>query len=632
MDSLKEAIAIPDKSQKHRAVKQLFSLSTAPINIAGQAELAIVALINLTERLEVIDDVFCRNNAKNKLLDEKFLNRCINTYQYRHSHNVKFPDYRAQGTLRLKPESCQFPGDSFKNSFGYAQTGADINYSIFLCAEFIYNNQLVCLGSALLNNDTGIQNALKSIGLSTKALNHMTSELQAIPEEQTIENLTGNYLPQLRFPFFNDEYISLSPVICNEFQSKVHQYCSQYFNFSTVYNLERSANVGSLAASTGGKLKLFKSIPNRFKSHHTKFDDDWNKHELLNILIRYQDLKNILVTNNKKSLLKKKYFEELVDNIKSWKQSKIQGSLDPIELTKVLNLDLSNHKKLSKFSYQPEYSRLFIKAFHRVVKHESTDVKPVKIVNGDESFILIPNLSINDANAMSTGATVGIPSLIGVWGFIHKFERNIKQFNNIDIKIHSFAACIHEFNLSKRTPTKESYLKENKKVLAPGLIDSIECDLSMSLVLLVSVQKKLHPKALLNSLPTKLCGGSVNLNFKDLSNFAHFESFNVAMKSISNKYGKWLAPHESEKNQLNQFLNTFQTGDFVLVCSGYLFLEKPADKHGVLDNLKHSFSESMLSCAKLTKHIYSQSHERLFWSYNYTNRSIFLAGKMREKL
>ncbi len=628
MDSLKEAIAIPDKSQKHRAIKLLFSLSTTPINIAGQAELAIVALINLTERLEFIDDVFCRNNAKNKLLDEKFLNRCINTYQYRHSHNVKFPDYRAQGTLRLKPENCQFPEDSFKNSFGYAQTGADINYSIFLCAEFIYNNQLVCIGSALLNNDTRIQNALRSIGLSTKALNHMKYQLQAIPEEQTIENLAGNYLPQLRFPFFNDEYISLSPVICNEFQSKVHQYCSQHFNFSTVYNLERSANVGSLAASTGGKLKLFKSIPNRLKSNHTQFDDYWNKYELLNILIRYQDLRNLLVTNNKKSLFKHKYFEALVDNIKYWKQSKskVLAFLDPIQLAKAFNLDLSNHKKLSKFSYQPEFSRLFIEVFHHVIKYESADVKPVKIVNMAESFILIPNLSINDANAMSTGATVGLPSLIGVWGFIHKFERNIKQFNNIDIKIHSFAACIHEFSLSKRTPTKESYLKGNKKVLAPGLIDSIECDLSMSLVLRVSVQEKLNSNALQNSLPTKLCGGSVNLNHKDLSNFAHFESFNVAIKSISHKYGKWIAPHESEKNKLNQFLNTFHKGHFVLVCSGYLFLEKPADKHGVLDNLKHSFSESMLSCAILTKHIYSQSHERLFWSYNFTETSIFLAG------
>lgn len=628
MESLKVAIAINDKSEKHRAIKHLFSLSTAPINITGQVELVTVALINLTERLEVIDDIFCRNNAKNKLLDEKFLNRCINTYQYRHTHNVKFPDYRAQGTLRLKPENCQFQEDIFKNSFGYAKNGADINYSIFFCAEFIYKNQLICIGSALLNNDTRIQNALRSIGLSSKALNHIKSKLQAIPEEQTIENLTGNYLPQLRFPFFNDEYISLSPVICNELQSKVHQYCSQHPNFSTVYNLERSANVGSLAASTGGKLKLFKSLPNRLKSHHTKFDDYWNKHELLNILIRYQDLKNILVTNNEKSLLKQKYFEELVDNIKSWKQSKskVQAFLDPIELTKDFNLDLSNHKKLSKFSYQPEYSRVFIKAFHRAVKPESNDVKPGEIVNGGESYILIPNLSINDANAMSTNSTVGVPSLIGVWGFIHKFERNIKQFNNIDIKIHSFAACIHEFNLSKRTQTKESYLKENKKVLAPGLIDSIECDLSMSLVLRVSVQDKLNSNALQNSLPTKLCGGSVNLNHKDLSKFAHFESFNVAIKSISNKYGKWLAPHESEKNTLSLFLNTFQTGHFVLVCSGYLFLEKPADKHGVLDNLKHSFSESILSCAILTKHIYSQSHERLFWSYNFSETSVFLAG------
>ena len=630
MDTFEELIAIPDFNERNRVVKRIFSLSTAPFDITSKSvyELAIIALINLTETLESIDDVFCRKSAKCKLVDEEFIKRCINTYQYRHSHNVKFPDYRARGALRLKAKIPQFPKECFPHSFGYAQNAADINYSIFLCAEFIYKDQLLCVGAALIDNNVELVNILLNLGLTTKSLKVIKAHLESIPKVQTIENLTGNYLPQVRFPFLNDDYLSLTPVIPNEMQSKIHQYCSKNFTSSFAYHLDRSANVGSLAASVGGKLKLFKSLPKGLNHYHTRYDDFWRKSELLDILTKYEALNNALITSNEKAMVKNDYFKLLVNNIKYWKMSnkKSKKVSDVTELTKLLSLDLSHNKKLSKYSYEPEYSNLFKRAFQHIVKN--LDLEEPSTVNSDnaESYILIPNLSVNDANAMSTGCTVGFPSLIGLWGFIHKFERNINDLSSSKTKFDSFALCIHDFCLSKRTPSKEAYLKDKKNIITPGLIDSIECDLSVSIVLRVSSEEQLGSSILQSALPTHLCGGSTHLNLKDLPQLTHVKSFNESVKLINNKHGKWLIPQVREKETLNDFLDTFRLGPFCLVNSGYMFLEQPTFKEGVLGNLQHAFSENILNCARLVKHTYSRSHTRLFWLYKFSDKSVFLSG------
>ena len=634
MNTFEELITISDLNDRHRAVKRIFSLSTKPFDISPKSvfELAITALINLTERLDNIDDVFCKKSAQRKLNDDKFINRCLNTYQYRHSHNVKFPDYRAKGTLRLKADSPQFPKENFQHSFGYAQNAADINYSTFLCSEFIYKNELLCIGSALISHHVEIEKALVKLGLTAELLKQIKVYLDSIPKEQSIENLLGNYLPQVRFPFFNNDDLSLTPVVSNEMQSKVHQYCSTNFTSSHIYNLERSANVGSFTASVGGKVRLFKSLPRGLNSYHTRHDIFWNKGELLDILKKYQALNNSLVTSNEKSLVKSNYFKSLVNNLTYWKLSntKNQLQLDATELTKLLDVNLSKHKKLSKFSYQPEFSSLFKRVFQHINKQSDLDNILTTTSDGSESFIIIPNLKVNDANAMSTGCTVGFPSLIGIWGFIHKFERNINEFNNFKIKFDSFALCIHDFCLSKRTPSKEAYLKDKKNIIAPGLVDSIECDLSVSLVLSVSGKEQLDSNILQSALPIHLCGGNVHLSLKDLPQLSHVESFNEAIKLIDNLHGKWLIPQTHEKKTLNDFLDMFKIEQFVLVSSGYIFLEKPTSKGGVLGDLQHAFSESILNCACLVKYAHSQSHTRLFWSYQQTEQSVFCQVKGEE--
>jgi CRISPR-associated protein Csy2 len=628
MGTFLELMSIKDKSEKNKAIKKAFSPATLPVDISGHLTLAIISLINLTDKLGVIEDVLSEKRARIKLLDNEFVNRCINTYQYRHSHNVKFPDYRVRGSLRLSPEITQFPKENFKNSCSYAQTGADINISNFLCAEFIYKEQLTCIGTALVDGNSEIKSILKELGVAESNLNSLELVLREASTEQTIDDLTENYFSQLRFPFFNEQYVSISPVVSNDLQTKVHQFCTENYHSSITFNLERSANVGTLAASVGGRIKLLKSIPKGLKYHHTYYDNAWNKQELLDVLVNYEELKRALTTSNTKKILRSKYFNRLLQNLRVWneKNSQTLYGLDPIALSHRLNLELSNHIKLSQFSYQPEYTRLFVNALNHI-KNDSDNSRYVsKKPESSDTFIVIPNIKVNDANAMNSNCTVGIPSLMGLWGFIHKFERNINQLNHSIVKINGFAVCIHDYTLPKRASSKEVYQRKNKQIVTPGLIDSIQCDLSVSLVLRVISQKELSSNVLLNSLPTHLCGGSVHLGLKDLAHITHIKDFDCVDKTITNKQGKWLVPCIKEHDTVAELLNTSQAYNLAIVNTGYLFLEKPKHKEGILDDLQHAFSECILSSAELIKYTHSKDYHKLFWSYNFTEQSVFLAN------
>ncbi len=628
MDTFLELTSITDKPEKNKAIKRAFSPSTLPVDISGHLTLAIISLINLTDRLDVIEDVLSEKRARIKILDNEFLNRCINTYQYRHSHNVKFPDYRVRGSLRLEPETSQFPKENFKNSCSYAQTGADINISIFLCAEFIYNEKLTCIGTAIVDGNIEIKSILKKLGVAESNLNSLELMLREVSTEQTIDDFTENYFAQLRFPFFNQRYVSITPVLSNVLQTKVHQFCTENYHSSITFNLERSANVGTLAASVGGRIKLLKSIPKGLKYHHTYYDNAWNKKELLDVLVNYEELKRALTTSNTKKLLRSKYFDRLVQNLRVWNENNSQTlyGLDAIALSHRLNFGLSNHIKLSQFSYQPEYSRLFLNAFNQIKNDKDNSSNVLNKPASNETFIVIPNINVNDANAMNSNCTVGIPSLMGLWGFIHKFERNINQVNHSNVKINGFALCIHDYTLPKRASSKEVYQRKNKQIVTPGLIDSIQCDLSVSIVARVISQKELSSNILLNSLPTHLCGGSVHLELKDLAHITHIKDFDCVDKTITNKQGKWLVPCIKKHDTMTELLNTSQAYNLAIVNTGYLFLENPKHKEGVLDDLQHAFSECILSSAELIKHTRSNDYRKLFWSYNFTEKSIYLAN------
>ncbi|KMT66750.1 type I-F CRISPR-associated protein Csy2 [Catenovulum maritimum] len=632
MNSFDEIAKIKDIQDRNRAFKRAFSAVTPFVDITNSPDLACCALINLTERLDLVDNVLDKEQALAKLSNDKFIKRSLNTFKYRHSHNLKFPDYRAHGTLRLKPLKYQFSQEPYQNRQGYAQTASDVNASIFLCAEFLIQGHLTCIGKALIDRNTIIENQLLELGLSQCNLDLMKNELDGITNNQTIDDLEANFFPQLRFPNGQNQYISLTPVISHFIQSQVHKYCISNYKSSMNYSMERSANVGSLAASTGGKVKLFKSLPSKLNFKHTNKTTKWNRFEFNEIMHSYRNLNDGLVTPNTRVQLNKKMMESLTVNLTQWLKTKcrrLDNEPTTHELVRLFNLDLSYHNKLSQYAYNPYFTKLFTRAFNNTANLSSNIGKTSQNNSKNQNFLLLPNLQINDANALNSGYAVGFPSLTGISGFIHKLQLNINNLHNLKVQLSDFAICIHKYCLANRSYTKELELTSNNKLVSPGLVDSVECDLSISVVIKMNNSENLPSDILINSLPTHFCGGSVHINLDDLSLLQQINNFEKIVEAIPDKNGQWLSPYQIEKTTIEDLLNAANfSRNLILINSGYLFLEVPTNKLGVIDNLKHAFAENVLSIANLTSFNYGTNYSRLFWSLHVSEYEINLLHKL----
>lgn len=99
MESLKELLqSRPDDLNVE--LKRAFRPLTPHINIDGKELDALTVLVNLTDKTADQKNLTDRTKCKEKLRDPKWWGLCLNTIEYIQSHNLKFPDIRADGVIR----------------------------------------------------------------------------------------------------------------------------------------------------------------------------------------------------------------------------------------------------------------------------------------------------------------------------------------------------------------------------------------------------------------------------------------------------------------------------------------------------------------------------------------------------
>lgn len=62
-------------------------------------------------------------------------------------------------------------------------------------------------------------------------------------------------------------------------------------------------------------------------------------------------------------------------------------------------------------------------------------------------FLLIPNLRIHNANALSSPYTIGFPAMTAWMGAMHALQRHLQEQNFEDIEFKSIAIVCHDFDL-----------------------------------------------------------------------------------------------------------------------------------------------------------------------------------------
>jgi CRISPR-associated protein Csy2 len=609
---LKELLQLQDVRIRNTELKRAFSALSEAVCIDGTEVQAIHILVNLTAKLTAELDVTSQSEARRLLRTEEWFSKCVATIRFRHTHNLKYPDYKNRGVLRLQPLatlpegyiSSQFCKD--RTRFGWSHSSEHINYQLFFCAVFNWRGSDYCIADLICQESMIFRNMLLEAGVYKKDFLMASTELQKIAPKQTLLEL-GPELRQIRLPFHNS-YCALTPVPSHVLQREIHLALKTERIHRCVIAHSRAASVGDLAASAAGKVFTFRTMPQKLGMWHTTKPKYALPYSGLFALVQLTKTDQMLLTDNNRRRLVEGWKHEALNYIYTWKKaSNIQSGLAVSTIVERLHSHLSKTKLGSKLAYNPDVTKLLNLLIDDTLLGCEASTDPSKY-----QYLLLPSIRVSGASALSSVYTVGIPSLMGIWGFLHAFERKVQcQTNCKAFRIESFAVCLHEFALDNRGLTRETIL-DGGALIIPAVLPTRNCDLVLSFVLKIyKHQPKLAPEQLISSLPNSLCQGAVHVKLDGLKHILWRDSFYQTAQNIPEKRGRWLVPDLSFIPTDLQSL--VAEPNLLLSTIGYQLLETPTEKTGVVDELPHAFAEPVLGSIRQSYASADSVDSEFFW-------------------
>jgi len=609
---LKELLQQRDMRIRNTELKRAFNALSEAVCIDGTEVQAIHILVNLTAKLTAELDVISQAEARSLLRSEEWLSKCVATIRFRHTHNLKYPDYKNRGVLRLEPLgtlaagyiSSQLCEDRTK--LGWAHNSADINYQLFFCAVFNWHGSDYCIADLIRQENTIFRDMLLEAGMYKKDFLMVLKELQKIASKQTLLEL-GPELRQIRLPYRNT-YCALTPVPSHVLQREIHLALKNERTHRCMIAHTRAASVSDLATSAAGKIFTFRTLPQKLRMWHTA-KPHYQLHDSgLLALMQLVKSDQMLLTDNNRKRLVKDWKHETLNYIDSWKKVyNIQSGLTVSTVLERFNAHLSKTKLGSKLAYNPEVTKLL----NLLIDDALTGPQAPKELS-QHQYLMLPSIRVSGASALSSAYTVGIPSLMGMWGFLHAFERKVQcQVNCKAFQIESFAVCLHEFTLDNRGLTRETNL-DGKKLVVPAVLPTRYCDLVLSFVLKIHKhQQQLAPEQLISCLPNSLCQGAVHVKVDGLQHILWRDSFYQTAQNTPEKRGRWLVP------DLNFIPSDVQSltaePNLLLSTVGYQLLETPTEKAGAVDELPHAFAEPVLGSVRQNYASADAEDSEFFW-------------------
>lgn len=629
--TLDELLAATDFEELVSSTKRAFRPLSPLIDITQNPLNALTILINLTEKGISNKNLLDRTRCKEKLRDDKWWTAVLKTAQYRHSHNVKFPDIRSTGTIRtIAPDNlpAYFITSSKLPNVGwtYSKDSSDINRCLFFTSEFLWAGQPCCLAKALTDSEHPLWSTLKKLGCYEKNKKLAVKLLSQTPDELIDVDLTGNYLSQVSFPDGHDSYLSLSPVASQAMQNCVYQSLEQHYRQTALMGFDRATNMGLLAASCGGRFRLIKTKPYiKDKRHHYISEQpNWLTKEAVQSIEQFLRSEQWLVTHNDKPRNMAIVKSSIRSMVNRWLSSRTNtADLSSAELAEQLNNYMASIRIIKSYAYRPKLTRLFIQLIESAV--EDNGDKEEKKPTTNNHYLLIPELRISGGSAMSSSASVGLFSMMSLYGFIHAFERNMRHVLT-NFTINSFAICIHDYHLEKRGLTKEPIKKakvnkgEIEKIVPPAIYDDWQFDGCISLIIKTPESTTIPAEKIVPLLPKRFARGSVLFSIDGIQSIRSFPEPLLAIQAINNPLGSWLSfePDLSLTSTDSLVDIAINRSNLLLTVMGYQHLEPPTTKPGSLRDYPHALIENILGFVKTRTVTQSTNLDDLFWRYQIT--------------
>ncbi|MDC0610543.1 CRISPR-associated protein Csy2 [Vibrio sp.] len=617
-----------DSDELTLVLRKAFRPLTPHIDITDSPLEALTVLVNLTDKVKKQRDLLDQLRCKEKIRDEKWWRYSLKTAQYRHSHNVKFPDIRASGIIRAKPIG-ELPHYLFSSSkleplnWSYSQDSKYVNLAIFLTSEFIWENNICCLANVLKNPEHSLWSSLKKLGCYEKQKKVAIKQLKAIPHHLIDVELASNYLKQISVSDGKGSYITLSPVSSQSVQSHCYQAIEGKYKLTALMYCSRATSMGLLPMSCGGTFRLIESMPfiGRQKHQYLNTRTQWLTKEYIDALDQFCHQKDWLIPSNQRRKFQHSLKNSMTNMLKLWltNENEYQPDYSAEKLAEKFNADLALTSSASRFAYNPNLTKTFIQLFFKLIDEE---VPSTNSITNDQqgTFLVLPNLRVTGANAMNTPVSIGLPSMIGMWGFLHAFERKM-QTHNTAFEMDSFAVCVHSGHIENRGLTKEHTLKTNGKIDPPATRDDWQFDGNITFIIRLKNVISVTKTDIARMLPKRLARGTTKFTINGIDGFKCYSHFKEAVTSISAEQGKWLslAPL-TELNDINCILDALNNdSELSTNCVGYHLLEKPSDKLDSLRSYPHAFAETILGLTKSISISKITNWETLFWQYRYTS-------------
>lgn len=674
--NLQDALAIEPLKEKTTALRKLFVPYTSHVEVDGFEELALTVLINLVYKRSEIDDLTSARTAKSVLRDEVLLSKCINEVKWFHTHNLKYPDIRVSHQRLISEvvseDIAGICSRSLPLSFGWSHNSAEINHAKLFLTSFNWQGEVTCLARLLINEEPVWINLIRAYGFTKKAVLEISGKIkQQLPvAEFPLE--VSSFSPQLQMPF-QQSYLVVTPVVSHAMLAKIQQLTTdRKLNFALVEH-SRPANVGDLASSVGGNIRVLRYFPktyskavNRSKVANNDIEKAFKIRALLSS--QFQQALLVLVGIKQFNTLRQKRLARVaairqvrvslqlwLDNIleaknnaqnqvyPEWVRHYLDQSITNCisQFSNVLNESLGNLSKLKRFAYHPNLMGLFKAQLNYVFTHCAAEQE---ILN-DEQIVYVhcQDMRVFDAEAMANPYIQGMPSLTALNGLAHNFERKLKNFIDPSIKCIGSAIYIENYQLHTGKPLPEpSKLKQvagRSHVIRSGIIDKPKCDITLDLVFRLFVPNtelldKLNSQLIKPALPSSFAGGTMHPpSLYQNIDWCHVhtkpsELFKKLKAKSSN--GSWLYPSKKVVKSFEQLIDALNS-NFNLrpAAIGFAALEEPVKRDAALHEY-HCYAEpviGLLECVSNTSVKYAgakQFFHDTFWVMDVQKESMLM--------
>lgn len=663
--NLQDAFAIESLKEKTTALRKLFAPYTPHVAVDGFEEQALTVLINLVYKRSEIDDLTSVRTAKSVLRDEVLLSKCINEVKWFHTHNLKYPDIRvSHQRLISEVVSKDIAGicsRSLPLSFGWSHNSAEINHAKLFLTSFIWQGEVTCLAKLLIAEEPVWINLIRKYGFTKKAFLDIAGKIKQLLPVAELPLEVSSFSPQLQMPF-QQCYLAVTPVVSHAMLAKIQQLTTdRKLNFALVEH-SRPANVGDLASSVGGKIRVLRYFPKTYSKaiNRSKLaDNDIEKTFKIRALLssQFQQALLVLVGIKQFNTLRQKRLARVaairqvrvslqlwLDNIleaknnaqnqayPEWAKHYLDQSITNCisQFSNILNESLSSLSKLKRFAYHPNLMGLFKAQLNYVFTHCAAEEETLN----DEQIVYVhcQDMRVFDAEAMANPYIQGMPSLTALNGLAHNFERKLKNFIDPSIKCIGSAIYIENYQLHTGKPLPEpSKLKQvagRSHVIRSGIIDKPKCDITLDLVFRLFVPNeeilnKLNSQLIKPALPSTYTGGTMHPPslYQNIDWCRLYTKPSELFKDLKAKpsNGSWLYPSKKVVKSFEQLIDALN-GNFNLrpAAIGFAALEEPVKRDAALHEY-HCYAEpviGLLECVSNTSVKYAgakQFFHDAFW-------------------